>query len=394
MSGIQSLIFYLACFGLSAFLIYLGNTSHRRTLDINLGKKKLQVNLFVVSGLAIPILIASLRYGVGSDYYSYLRLYNNTSNGYLAFNEANGAWWVEPTFFIFSWISRLLTNSPYLVFTIYATITVTFFYIALKHSKIKFIASAFFMILLMFFFVSLNTVRQSASIAILFYALHQLFDGKFWRYAGWVIAAAFMHFSAILFLPLWLMRMVFKSTKKQHRIAIILLIFGAISIVSLFAVDLFEIAVKLPMFAKYNYASWGMNKAFDIGMTHLAYIAIFFTSLYILRKKISSNVESATLVATYSVGCALMFASTTLRFAQRLAWPVLPLSCVLVPLCTETLIEKVQTIDRSRFKKLAVIGLHLTPIIIAITYFVISLYLQNQSGAFPYRFLWQQGDAA
>ena len=63
MSSLLSITFYITTLTLSSLFLHYG--------------KKRRIKLLIVLSLLLPILLSSFRYNVGTDYQSYINIYNN-----------------------------------------------------------------------------------------------------------------------------------------------------------------------------------------------------------------------------------------------------------------------------------------------------------------------------
>lgn len=221
MSNFASLVFYIALFGLSAVLLYVAEeffSGYRR-------------RIVAAVGLAIPILIAGLRYAVGIDYWSYDVKFKTVAQS--SIGDLIGTWghlnwnYMEPSFFIISKLAGLVTDGSWLMFAVYASVSILFFYLGLKKLGLRYSAFVFFLILVLFFPQSFNAVRQFAALAILFYATVTLVQsGRLKTFIGWSILAFFFHYTSILYaiicIAVYLLKRKDRSTAGHLRQMVIL----------------------------------------------------------------------------------------------------------------------------------------------------------------------------
>lgn len=210
MSPFASLLFYIFMFGLSSALLYVaGRYLH--------GQRK---KIIIAAGLIIPIAIAGLRYGVGIDYWSYDTKFGIVDQSSIA--SLIGEWgslhwnYMEPSFFIISKITGLITDSSWLTFSVYALISILFFYLGLRRLDLKYGALAFFLFLALFFPQSFNAVRQFAALAILFYATIMLvkYDRKM-SFLGWSILAFLFHYTAVVYISVCIIIYILNRNKNN-----------------------------------------------------------------------------------------------------------------------------------------------------------------------------------
>ena len=138
-----SLIFYLLSFIVSAGFFTYGIRKHLR--------------FFVVVSLIIPILIGGFRYGVGTDYFNYINLYNNhTKLSFGEFIDNNG--FGELLFFTLEKIAYTVFHDPRFIFIISVGLTVIFFYLGIKAYKLKYPGLVYLLYLMTIFPMTLNAV--------------------------------------------------------------------------------------------------------------------------------------------------------------------------------------------------------------------------------------------
>ena len=116
MNDIESLFFYLFCFGVSAMLFHVGQRRKLRTPTI--------------AAILIPTLVGGFRYRVGVDYVSYMsKLMAAPKSGLAEFSSKFGG--MEPALWLFGQL-------PWQVF-FFATsfLIIFFFYLGFKNFKSK-----------------------------------------------------------------------------------------------------------------------------------------------------------------------------------------------------------------------------------------------------------------
>lgn len=154
--------------------------------------------------LLIPIfffsLISGLRYGVGIDYYAYLR----------SFSASDLELWnsYEPGFIYIIKICRLLGLGPESFFFILAFLQIFFLYFSFRKntSVTIFLPSA---LILTGIAMSgyMNNIRQTIAFCIFVFSVHYIAKRNFFRYLLCVATAFLFHKSAVILLPLyWIWR--------------------------------------------------------------------------------------------------------------------------------------------------------------------------------------------
>jgi hypothetical protein len=149
-------------------------------------------------GYFLPLLILTLfcgfRYGVGTDYFSYIDVFHNggvdnagTEIGWIFFNRLFGFW----------------KHGYLFVFLISSAITYYSWIKIFKKENI-FLWGMFFLIVYGYVMYANNAVRQAITIPILYYSLNYIVDRKPFRFVLIVLVCGFLiHKSAFIILPFY-----------------------------------------------------------------------------------------------------------------------------------------------------------------------------------------------
>lgn len=150
-------------------------------------------NLFKFLTFLVLVIVAGLRYGVGTDYFNYVALFptyaREASSSILNFTE--------PAIKIFSYISLMLTDDYVLMFLICSILTV-----GLCVNTIYKATSNYTLVILLYIFLgewhgSFNGIRQYLAMSLLFYGHKFVISRSFYKYLLIVILAAACHISAL-----------------------------------------------------------------------------------------------------------------------------------------------------------------------------------------------------
>lgn len=212
---IQSIIVY----GLIIWVMtYFGNIAYRKQypqgfggIDMFQNRKIPFITLFTKNYLVIPILVfcffAAVRYRVGVDCESYKSIFYQI----IQFGNADREEAVEIGFLSLVKLTKLFTNSHYLLFFILAFLQIGLLYYAQRKStySLKFFGVSLFLSIT--YFSLMNGIRQNIA-ACAFVALLPLIREKKWIwYILGVYVATFIHKSAYLLLPLGIVAFFLKS---------------------------------------------------------------------------------------------------------------------------------------------------------------------------------------
>lgn len=229
MNDVESLFFYLLCFGVSAALFHIGS---RRKLITP-----------IISAILIPTIVGGLRYKVGVDYVSYMsKLMVAPEKGFLEFSNYYGG--MEPALWLFGQL-------PWQIF-FFATsfLTILFFYLGFKNFESKHIGICMFLVMLVIFPQALGGVRQGVAMAICFYAFSFIPKRRFLTFAAVVLCAALFHYSSLVMLlmaPLYYLIVLKPETEVKFLVKIGV---TALSLAMLVVVGL-QFIGRVPLLGKY-----------------------------------------------------------------------------------------------------------------------------------------------
>jgi transmembrane protein EpsG len=207
----SSVILYAGCFALAAVLAGLAQIFARPTKPVPLSPSFTQTSrpqrLFWILAFLIPFVLSAFRWQVGTDYPTYISLYNAinsiTTQGQLVQQLLE----VEPLYVLMNVLVKVIFNSPLPIFFISSLLLLGFLFRAAEdyHGKIS-VMMAVFVFLMLIFGTTLNIMRQMIAVSITFYATRYLFQKRYGMAAFWMFVAFMFHYSAIIMLPFWLFR--------------------------------------------------------------------------------------------------------------------------------------------------------------------------------------------
>lgn len=373
MTVFQSLLFYVFSFLLSSLLVYLGSRPKYEDFSLRIFLNK-RINILTTVGLIIPILIGGLLSGVGIDYDGYMRLFEKSNElDYAGFLAYNGFWTVEPSFYLLARASMSIVDGSWLLFTVYSSINIIFFYLFLKRIIPSQRALGFYIYLFIFFLFTMTLMRQGAAIAVCLYALTYLLEKRYFTYSALIGLASLIHFSALFFLitlPLFLLI----KPAKPNWIAL-----ASIVALGLFVVaspSLIQLITSIPPFDKYVYL---LSKGRDdvlVGWTFLLQLVIL-SVITLLYYKLAHMYKYASLLYSMLVlGLIAYSLNFRIDYASRLSYFFLPVTTVLLPYLSNVF----------RNNRLILFIMMLS----CVLYFVKIYYTGNTMMVFPYNFVWSK----
>lgn len=177
--------------------------------------------LYYLLVLLPPVLFASIRYNIGTDYMNYWYYYNGAGN-YFAY---------EPLFRILNVVAKNIFHGFYGVLLLSALLTYGFLLASLVKLKDHIsISMALWVYYCYYYVASFNVMRQLIAVSIILYATVLLNENKKATFVILVAIASLFHYSAILALVFLLLKQLQNVKSKQQMFFIfgmaVLLIFS------------------------------------------------------------------------------------------------------------------------------------------------------------------------
>lgn len=202
------MLIYIVAFAYSLLFAWIGISS--------LNFERVKYLVAVVSGLPLFILSA-FRYGIGTDYFTYVEIFEDyASKGYRA--------GLEPLYYLLNRFIGVVDVNYQWIFIVCSAIYILFLYFSIFRDSDSPLMSIFLIFGMIFYFSSLNLMRQHVACAILLFSLKYVRERNFALFLVFVLLATGIHYSSILFLFVYFIYNV-KLTPKNA------FVFVAISIV-------------------------------------------------------------------------------------------------------------------------------------------------------------------
>ncbi len=175
----------------------------------NASKAKKIVYLSVM--FLLMFLLSVFRYGIGNDYFSYIRI----------FDEIHSASWgelltlgYEPAFALLTKAITLISYNPEVMYGIYAVLILApVAYAIYRHSDNVWLSVTVYLCLT-FYYTSLNFIRQSMAVSLLILCYSFIKRRKIVPVMIFAVLAALFHYTALVFIPFYLLAYFVKPTKK------------------------------------------------------------------------------------------------------------------------------------------------------------------------------------
>lgn len=243
-------------------------------------KSQKQTALYLILTGTVLTLVSSLRYGIGSDYFPYRSIYEQTSQ--LDLYQLFFSCPTEPLYALLQKIVFLLGGNYMIFLTVISifihSITMWFIY---RFSKLPWL-SVYLYISLQFFAHSMNLLRQSISVCFFLLAYPYLKKRKFIPYCCILIIGGFFHKSAFLMIPFYFILCIKNS---KHLVVITSLIFTLFYCFS-DKVMIFLTTYILPQYNKYLNSIFWKGNSFSYAIFPILYLLfVLFTKNKILFKQ-------------------------------------------------------------------------------------------------------------
>lgn len=188
---LSSTLIYTTMFIVTSILAELTAKHRNTTLEDKIGKV-----IFIAFTLCIPSILSAIRYGIGTDYFNYVRIFENVNSGISTRSE--------PGYVLLNFIVGSLGGNIHHLFFIVSFMTILFVYLFLNTYKEEFsIGLGIFIYLILYYNISLNIVRQSLAVVIVLYAFKFIEKRKALKFYLFIGIAMLFHVSAIVILPFY-----------------------------------------------------------------------------------------------------------------------------------------------------------------------------------------------
>jgi len=357
MSSIESLLFYLFSFSCAALLMYYGTKRNHK--------------LIVGISLLIPIIIGGLRYNVGTDYPTYVAVYDQLSQLSLAQYLSLPSLDIEIGFYFLIKLSNLIMGNyiPLLLFSSF--LTVFFFYLGLKRYNTKHTALVYFLFLTVVFPFSLNGIRQGIAISLCFLAFSFIIEHKPKKYILWIVVASLFHKSALFLLPFYFINKLIKNGSHNFVLMKSLLLASIIYFLLPYTYELLQTTSFFSRYSAYqSITADGNNNIFYLKVVILIVILLFYKRIISHDKK---NIYFLIFIVLDVVLSTLGFGSP---FVKRIA--------LYFSLFSPLLLASIPDIFSDKFGKFICYS---TLVAYGLLYFYLAFYLMGQSDIFPYQFI-------
>ena len=329
-------------------------------------KSKIKYILLFYLSLLIISLYIGLRYNVGTDFYSYTKLYYKIIyldlSSYLNLD-------LEIGHYIICKISNLLFNESYGMMIIYAFFTNFFVMKAIEKLTKKNFWLSYLIYSLTFLPFACNGIRQGLSMSIILYAFSFFNDKKYLKFYLLVFLALLFHKTSIIIVPYSLIGIVFKKKGKDYKYYILITI---LILILLFSERIFNFTIFSEYTSYLNYKSTaGILKAL---YKFPPVIFAFYSMIY--KSNDSQKINRHFLAIFVLIGYFLMLIGFKLNYVDRVSLYFEQFIIFLIP----------NIIYDSNFKLNKFVILMLS-LIDYLGLFYVNIYINGYYDFFPYNFI-------
>lgn len=199
MGNSTSIIFY--CFVITIVSL-LASISQKEYCIDGYKKEVFIKKKWIILSFIIAWAVMGLRYDVGSDYFNYIKMFNEINN--LGIIWALKTLRTEPLYAILNWLIGVVFKNHHYVFVITSFVVLFFIYkIILNHKNDLNIGVAVLIFMIMNYFSMFTFVRLSIALVIIFNAYKYLVKQNKKMYIISVLLAAGFHYTAFIMLPIY-----------------------------------------------------------------------------------------------------------------------------------------------------------------------------------------------
>lgn len=307
---------------------------------------------------ALPLfLIAALRYGVGTDYFNYIRVYEWIKEG---------VFYKEYLYNAINMLVIWLDWNVQWVFVICAFLFLGFSYSAIFRDSPYPLLSIFLLVAMTHYFAFLNIMRQMVGAAILLYGLQYIEQRNLKKYILCVALATGFHFTCILFIILYWSYNVKLTPKKAMILSVMLLLCG-----NYLKEIFYSIISKTTL-------SWYIGSKYDTGTVGYVYIMVQIAILGLVMWSYTSLPKYRIYFTIQTINLWLAFFSGRIVLVERFRYLFGFPAIILIPLA-------IGNIKQRDLRFLMVIS-----IVVLFTVYGYHVTTSGNNGVLPYIFIFNK----
>lgn len=284
-----SIVQYLIVFAITVLLFYIFQVTYRKIYIIGFfSHKRKSSGCFTFCFLGclslFPVIaMYGLRYGIGTDYFSYERIYNElhyaTFYKYWKLHSIDfKSYYVEPGYYVFN---RLFPSYRYLLWGLGVLIFVLICLAVKDYTDRVNYGFVIFVFLSTQYIFALNCIRFTIAICFVLLAYNGLIKERNLQFVSLILAAALFHKTALLCMALFFLRNY--KNKKINNIRDLFL-FTSILLFPFIIRFMFRLARIIPFFERYI-SSYAASETITFRWVWLLHIVPVIIPLLIFERK-------------------------------------------------------------------------------------------------------------
>ncbi len=330
-----TLLFYFGIFFLISFLAFITERAYKKsgsfkTFTYNKGTLKVNPSILIreILLIALPVILLTFRYGIGTDYFSYRAIYHNNINTSFFTFSLNDEFSIEFGNNLLVRISNFLFHDYHgYIFLTALIICGLFFYFLKEYTELCRFSLMVFICLVIFVGPSMNIIRQVMAVAIVIQGFKYIFSRKFLPYLIFILVAAVFHSTALIMIPVY-----FLYSKKEKQNAVRLIVVICICLFLPVIMDLvFRLLPYIPFLARYaSKYTFSFQASFKIIYIVLKIPIILYVFLF-YKKLISKDSRNEFYIYLFLIELAASFLGSFSQWSFRIMYYGMISEIILVP---------------------------------------------------------------
>lgn len=329
--------------------------------------------VFLAISGAILTTMATLRYSIGFDYFSYESIFNKISD--MSFKQVNILY--KNIFIGYAYINKIVAifggNYITLLLVCNMCMTLIVVWFIYKYSCMPWV-SIFLYITFQFFAHSMNIFRQSIAASLFLLAYPFIKERKFVYYLILILIISSIHISGLLLIPLYFIMNMKPNFKSMIIIAI------PIIIIYIFDSNIFDVIVKYmnPSFARYKDSVYWQGNS----IKYIILPTFYFICVMIFKTKLLKYYNKSNIFINSSYYTFIIYFYITKHFIlERFSIYVFLFSIILIPN-----IINIFNIEQNKFRKNCAIVIVIST---GMIYFLFASY-EGFHNVYPYISIFQK----
>ncbi|MBQ9122962.1 MAG: EpsG family protein [Lachnospiraceae bacterium] len=316
----------------------------------------------ILSFLPLTI-IGAVRYNVGTDYEPiYSVLYYSITSGGEGFKE-----------FGFNWLNQfthIFCETPALMFGLVAFLTMLFTFMAYYQQSVNVCMSIYVFVFGMFYFNSLNQIRQALAMAFMTYAMKYMWRREHWKFFACVLVASAFHVSSLVYIPVYFLY----NLRLNVKVHIVILVLA--TVLQPVASKLIQFVISLTPYGWYLDSAYS-NLGFSLITFAFAVVMICLYYYCYLAGKDIEDKQYDTLLHMQLINVLFILYSAVIPQADRMA--------ICMTILTPLMMPKALLRIKEKNKRLVLLLLFTAVFMLKLLH---DVYWQGWYDVLPYQTLW------